>query len=295
MFIDVLDKAKPFIYRNARPLDMARFSYLFEGGNKKDVVECLKAYENEDGGFGHGLEPDCLNELSTPLQTWVATEIIKEIEDDSLVKDILVYLDNCPYFDGNLYSGLNSVKENDYCPHGEWWSYSKDKEDSYNPSAALFGFMYKYKKDDVSKSYVLKAIKYFKEHYPLSSMHEVSCFVELAEYIRGSEIEDEEFNLLLCKQIGMMIEYDTSKWESEYVCKPSQFIKSKDSIVYKGNEDIAMFECSFIERSQKEDGTFTVNWAWENYPEEWIISRNWWKSDLIIKNLKFLKNMEKAV
>lgn len=295
MFIDVLNKAKPFIYRNARPLDMARFRYLFENGSKKDVVECLKAYQNKDGGFGHGLEADCLNELSTPLQTWAAIEIIKEIEDDDFIKDILFYLDNCPYFDGNLFSGLNNVKENDYYPHAQWWSYNKVKEDSYNPSASLFGFMYKYKKDEVSKSYVLRSIDYFKKNHPFNSMHEVGCFAELAEYLEGTEIEDKDFNQLLNKQIKEMIEYDTTKWESEYICKPSQFIGSKNSLFYEGNEDIVRFECSFIEKSQKDDGSFAVNWFWDDYPEEWIISLNWWKSYLIIKNLKFLKNNEEVI
>ena len=65
---------------------MARWNYLFENGSKEDVASVLKTYQNDDGGFANALEPDCWNINSTPLQTWVATQIIKEINlDDSAV------------------------------------------------------------------------------------------------------------------------------------------------------------------------------------------------------------------
>ena len=48
------NKARSFVYKNARPLDLARWKYLFEGGSKEDVLTALAAYQNEDGGFGHG-------------------------------------------------------------------------------------------------------------------------------------------------------------------------------------------------------------------------------------------------
>ena len=77
--MDYYARAKKFILKNARPLDMARWNYLFENGSKEDVINILKTYQNTDGGFANALEPDCWNINSTPLQTWAATRIIKEI------------------------------------------------------------------------------------------------------------------------------------------------------------------------------------------------------------------------
>lgn len=71
------DKAKNFIYKNARPIDIARWKYLFENGSKEEVITVLRSYQNDDGGFGNVLEPDYLNPNSSPVQTWVAMEIIK--------------------------------------------------------------------------------------------------------------------------------------------------------------------------------------------------------------------------
>lgn len=47
-----IEKAQEFIYRNARPLDLARWNYLFENGDKENVLKILSSYQNEDGGFG---------------------------------------------------------------------------------------------------------------------------------------------------------------------------------------------------------------------------------------------------
>lgn len=78
--MNTYQKARTFIYRNARPLDIARWQYHFEGGSKKAVLTALAVYQNEDGGFGHALEPDCWNPNSAPIQTWTATEILREID-----------------------------------------------------------------------------------------------------------------------------------------------------------------------------------------------------------------------
>lgn len=54
----VFQKAGEFIYRNSRSLVLARWQYHFEDGSKEAVLKALSYYQNEDGGFGHALEPD---------------------------------------------------------------------------------------------------------------------------------------------------------------------------------------------------------------------------------------------
>lgn len=58
---EVFERARRFVYRNARPLDLARWKYHFENGSEQEVLAALSAYQNEDGGFGHGLEEDNMN------------------------------------------------------------------------------------------------------------------------------------------------------------------------------------------------------------------------------------------
>ena len=42
----------------ARPLERALFAHAFEGGGRTAVLAALVPYQNDDGGFGHALEPD---------------------------------------------------------------------------------------------------------------------------------------------------------------------------------------------------------------------------------------------
>lgn len=78
MIEEAFEKARKFIYRNARPLDLARWQYHFEGGRKENVIEALSAYQNEDGGFGHGLEADFWNPNSSPMATSAAAQYLSE-------------------------------------------------------------------------------------------------------------------------------------------------------------------------------------------------------------------------
>jgi hypothetical protein len=59
-----LERAKRFIYEHGRLLERRLFEYYFGGeGDEPSNVGCvwaLQAYQNEDGGFGNGLEPDLL-------------------------------------------------------------------------------------------------------------------------------------------------------------------------------------------------------------------------------------------
>ncbi|MCI5918956.1 MAG: hypothetical protein MRZ75_06535 [Roseburia sp.] len=100
-----------------------------------------------------------------------------------------------------------------------------------------------------------------------------------------------EFEKLLQLQIKHLLSGDTSVWATEYVCKPSLFIHCRDSRFYENNKELCDFECQFLSKTQQEDGTWAITWDWGSYPEQWHISKNWWKSDWIIKNLNFYQNM----
>ena len=294
-------KARAFIYQNARPLDCARWQYLFENGSRENVLQFLASYQNEDGGFGHGLEADCWNPNSSPVQTWAATQIIREVnlEDKNhpMIVGILRYLENTEDFDGHTWR--NTVKTNDDYPHAPWWNYAVTDEVNYNPTASLIGFILRYATEEepiyhTARRLLQEAYDWFEANYPLESMHTVSCFVELFEDLSEcapSEIDLEEFEGLLQKQIKHILTEDTQVWSTEYVCKPSLLIHSRNSSFYEANKSLCRFECEFLTDTQQEDGTWAVTWDWGCYPEQWHIAKNWWKSDIIIKNIKYYQRM----
>lgn len=299
-------KAREFIYRNARPLDLARWQYHFENGSKEAVLKALAYYQNDDGGFGHALEIDAWNPKSSPIQTWVATEVLREInfEDSShpIVKGILSYLDSRKDFDNNFWYKM--VKNNNDYPHAPWWHTEIDSADNgdYNPTACLAGFIIRFSGKE-SELYKLgcriarEAVKQLISGERENGMHTITCYIRLMQYIEAAKATDiidlAILKAKLIEQVKNCITQNTDEWKISYVCKPSQFIDTQNSIFYVGNEAIADFECEFIIRTQLEDGSWNVTWDWGNYQSTWAISRNWWKANGIILNLCYLKQFSK--
>ena len=66
--------AEQFVWLTARVLEQRRFAHLFLGGGADAVETALAAYLNEDGGYGHALEPDLRGPVSQPLHTAARAE-----------------------------------------------------------------------------------------------------------------------------------------------------------------------------------------------------------------------------
>lgn len=299
---DVLHLSREFIYRNARPLDLARWRFHFDKGSQEDVLTALSHYQNEDGGFGHGLEPDAWNPYSSPIQTWTATEILREINftqsSHPLIKGILRYLESGEDFDGHHW--LNTIKSNNDYPHAPWWHTQSESTSHhrYNPGACLAGFIVRYAHKGsplcaLGCRIAGEAFYAYIDQGMLDDMHTALCYVRLMQYVQEAEAFDlfdtEALLDKLIRQVHHSITHDPAVWETSYCCKPSQFIGSANSVFYAGNKDAADYECEHIPKTQLEDGSWPVTWAWSGYPEAWAISRNWWKSNGILKYMLYLK------
>lgn len=298
------ESARRFIYRNARPVELARWQYYFENGSRENVLTALAAFQNPNGGFGHGLEADSFNPNSCPIQTWNAISILNEIgftdAAHPIIKGILRYLDSEEDFSQEYNQWLNTVQSNDDYPHAIWWSYSdKESEFRYNPTACLAGFALRFaERDSVlfkkSETIALQAYGWFKNggNAYFKDNHITGCFISLFNYLSEADIklvDMEEFRKKLIDEVNADICRDTEKWETEYVCKPSAFIHSRVSMFYKGNEELVKRECEIIAKSQLEDGSFVVPWQWFNDYKEFPLAKNWWKSVIVIEKMRFLK------
>lgn len=295
-----------WMHRNARPLDMARWKFLFENGSREEVLEELRFYQNQDGGFGHGLEEDCLNPESSPMQTWAATEILYELGnvgcENPIVKGILKYLEDCPYYIDSKWIG--TIPSNNDHPHAPWWNYSEEtvKAWNWNPTACLTGFVLCYADKDrkvykMAEQSASEAYQWFMAQEKMESMHETLCFMRLYEYCVKAKAETlfdmERFKEQLKKQVSLLIERNTSLWKTEYVCRPSFFISSRDSFLYKDNSDIVDKETEYLTEAVNSEGVWSPTWQWSEYPEEWAVCKRWWQASIAIGNMKFMKAFDK--
>lgn len=299
-------RAREFIYRNARPLDLARWQYHFENGSSEAVLNALSYYQNDDGGFGHALEADAWNPNSSPIQTWVATEILREINFTNnthpIIKGILHYLESGKSFDGKCWYKI--VKSNNGHPHAQWWHTEIDSTDhsDYNPTACLAGFIIRFaeKNSELYKrgcSIAKEAFDQLLADERENGMHTLTCYLRLMQYMEEAKATDianlDAVKARLSELIHCCITQETTEWETSYVCKPSQFLDCPGSMFYADNQKASDFECDFIARTQLDDGSWNITWDWDYYPNQWAISKNWWKANGIILNLLYLQGFSK--
>ncbi len=127
-----------------RLLERHRFASLFLDGERQAVLEALHPYQNPDGGFGNGLEPDVRAPVSQPMPTWTALCILDEAEafGDSMVMRACDYLLSITTAEGGVPFALPSVC--DY-PHAPWWETGDQPPASLNPTAAIAALLHKHR------------------------------------------------------------------------------------------------------------------------------------------------------
>ncbi|MFJ5772577.1 hypothetical protein [Streptomyces sp. NPDC093094] len=74
-----LFRAEHFVWLTARVLEQRLFAYHFLDGAAEPVETALDAYRNEDGGYGHALEPDLRGPVSQPLHTAHALRVLDSV------------------------------------------------------------------------------------------------------------------------------------------------------------------------------------------------------------------------
>jgi hypothetical protein len=75
MTVDAIKRAGSYFQSNGRDIDRARYEYHFGDLSREDLLAVLSRYQNPDGGFGNGLEPDISAPDSNPFAIDLALQI----------------------------------------------------------------------------------------------------------------------------------------------------------------------------------------------------------------------------
>lgn len=159
-----------FIWQTARLLERRRFAYLFLDGERQAVLDALRPYQNPDGGFGNGLEPDIRGPVSQPIPTLTALCILDEANAfaDPLVGQICDYLLTITTSEGGVPFVLPSVRA---YPRAPWWETEDHPSASLNPTAAIVALLDKHQ---VEHPWRLAATEYCWRK--LDSLEETSAY-----------------------------------------------------------------------------------------------------------------------
>jgi hypothetical protein len=120
-----LEKVGTFIFQHGRLLERQLFAYFFLDGTKEACIKALLAYQNTDGGFGNGIEPDLLCPDSSGIGAETAMAVLDLLgwHDGEIVARLVDWIaanqDDrgvIPHPQGRML---------DY-PHQPWWENADD-------------------------------------------------------------------------------------------------------------------------------------------------------------------------
>lgn len=289
-----VQKAKDFILRHARPVDLARYRAEFEGGPKEAVALELKKYQNPDGGFGNALEPDNWNPASTPITTNDAIIYLFEsgaIEDaGDMAAGIARWLKSGDCFDKAQRRWRFAVESNLEHPHAVWWE-PDGKTESWNPTVSLAAFMACLEGGEQWRELVREAFRDLKTAEKMGS-DEAKCFMlanELLEWYGVLDVIDLDRGREAIKRaVGLALCWDVEKYGVEYVAGPSAFSCGKGGFMPEGIDGLIEADLRAIDKLQMEDGGFDITWQWYTpYEREFKEARDWWRPRVTMEKLKF--------
>lgn len=117
--------ARDFIYRHGRLLERQMFAAVFEDGSRDACLAALRAYQNADGGFGNGIEPDLLLPDSTGIGAETAMMMLELLgcQDADVVGPLVAWIARSQSDAGAIPHPPATLF--DY-PHQPWWEHADE-------------------------------------------------------------------------------------------------------------------------------------------------------------------------
>ena len=145
---DRLAAARQFVETVGRPLDAALLAHRLGECGPDGALVALSAYQNPDGGFGNGLEPDIASPASSVIATSVAMRFLARLGaggGQPMVAGALEWLAGAIDRERGVWPIVPA--EVDQAPHAPWWAWSDDLAASwngfrFNPTAEMLAWLY---------------------------------------------------------------------------------------------------------------------------------------------------------
>ncbi len=284
------DEVLPIVLRRGRKHDYFLIKQLLEEASyEEEIIFCLEDYQNEDGGFGHGLEADVRLPDSNAASTNIATAVLEDVDyNEMMIQKIVDYFESTFDKDRN---GWRIVPSNvDDYPHAIWWNNDKiDESFGYtNPTPEIIGFLYRHIQlvEQLDVQQLIDVMLEYLENDPKGiTMHDVFSLLRLYEALQGNE--KERLEEILKPLVDEVIELDTSKW-SDYVCYPVDLIRDPSSPFLKGYEQSVNDNLDYLVDEFLEHKVIMPSWQWFQDEDVFNSIKDEWMGFLTYSKLKVL-------
>lgn len=294
---DAQEAARSFIASQIRPLERARYAYHFEGGPATAVLDALAAFQNADGGFGNGLEPDLQLADSSAIVTTVGLQHLRELKADAsnpLVQAAIAYL--LTTYDPSLQTWQIIPATVDDAPHAPWWAYDDQLSQRWrgflaNPRAEIVGYLYEQAAlvppdllDELGEATAL-----YLEGDPQLEMHDLLCYVRLVETAALPAALRGRMMPKLAAVVDSLVARDAAAW-ANYGLQPLTVVASPTAPFAGLLADAIPANLEYLMQQQGSDGAWAPNWSWFGaYDDAWPAAERAWKGVLTVNTLRQLR------
>lgn len=255
------ERARTYIWSNARLLDRRLFAYLFDGGSRAEVITALRPYQNADGGFGNALEPDVRAPVSQPVPVEMAFHVLDATDGFDDASDIVAracdYLTTITTAEGGVPFALPSVRE---YPHAPWWETGDNPPASVNPTAALAGLLYKHGKQnpwlETATGFCWKAIAATET----TEFHDLMPVLTFLEHVPDRDRAERELERVAerIRRPGV-VTYETDA--EGYVKGPLDWAPRPESYCRRlFADDVIATHLAALAGRQQADGSWPISW-----------------------------------
>lgn len=287
--------AQHFLETQGRPLELACFQHLFEGASAELVLNELNKFQNSDGGFGHGLEPDLRTPASSALCTSVAFQHLRDLNVPATHPMVSNGLDFfLRTFDKHQATWRIIPEVAEQSPRAPWW-YQQEREErfeefSLNPNAEILGYLYDYQQAVPDDVIALVTERVFSALHATDrlEMHEILCLLRLLKTETLAEDYKQEIVVKVKVELSDLAR-TPEQWQT-YGLRPLQVATEPTSVFMAGLEDAVAANLDYDIRTQHASGCWEPLWQWDDtYPEAWTKARQEWSGVLTVDTLMTLQ------
>ncbi len=294
-----LQQTRTYLATQGRAVDQARFAFYFDGGHATDVLAALATYQNEDGGFGHALEPDLRTAASSAVATQQGFNILQEVgatSDEPLVQRAIAYL--LATLDQECLRWEIVPPAVEDAPHAPWWNYAKSAESFAgflaNPRAALIGFLYEHQvlvPEGLLAQLLDAQLAYLTTHVADQGidMHELPCYVTLATAPNLPAHHRQQLTNILLAAVQGKVTTDPTAFSS-YQLLPLDVAPTPAALLAAAVDRSAVdAHLDYLIETQLPDGSWPLPWSWDFVDAAaWAQAERDWKGFVAVNRLKML-------
>ena len=285
------DAARRFVETEARPLDAALLSHRLGVAPAGAVLDALVAYQNPDGGFGHGLEPDIPSPASSALASSVGLRHLARAgaaADHPMVVGVVRWL--AAHIDPERGVWPIIGPEVDMAPHAPWWAWSDDLAAAwngfrFNPTAEILAWLYHYRAAVPAQLLAGAEAglrRTLAETQAIEGAYDLKCAIRLAE----SDSTPAEIS----RPLGLLVRRSLSAHDpadehtSPFDAAPTPASPFADAV----DRRIEPALVALID-AQADDGGWTPFWDWSFVDADvWAKARSDWRGQLTREALEIL-------